>query len=280
MKKIAVVYHINCPDGFTAAWAAWKKFGAKADYYPVEPRALPNTNLSGRDIYILDNSISKEDMEMLEKKKSKVTVIDHHFSSEEDVKEAPNYVFDNDHSGAVLAWEYFHPKKPMPLYLKNVEDIDLWRFKVPHTLELSMVANLTKYDFKEWGKFIASVEHPEKRKKLIEQGKLLIRYNNELIRRLVDNAYPVEFLGHKAYAVNSPILQSETGNALSMTKAPIAILWYERNGRRRFSIRSNGTVDVAALAAKMGGGGHKSAAGFVTAITDPFPWKVMKQNEK
>lgn len=280
MKKIAIIYHAHCPDGFTAAWSAWKKFGAKADYYAVEPRALPRVAFKGRDIYILDNSVSKEDMAALQAKKNNVTVIDHHFSSEDDVKGAPNYMFDNEHSGAVLAWEYFHPNKPMPLYLKNVEDIDLWRFKVPHTLELSMIANLTKYDFKEWSKFIASVENPEKRKELIAQGKLLLRYNAELIRRLVENAYPVELLGHKAYAVNSPILQSETGNAICKTKAPIAILWYERNGMNRFSLRSDGTVDVSALAAKFGGGGHKAAAGFTLPANELFPWKVLKHHEK
>src|SRR3989344_1169898 len=35
-KKIAVLYHKGCTDGFGAAWAAWKKFGARAEYLGVE----------------------------------------------------------------------------------------------------------------------------------------------------------------------------------------------------------------------------------------------------
>lgn len=280
MKSIVVIYHANCPDGFTAAWAAWKKFGAKADYYAVEPRALPDVPLVKKDIFVLDNSIRKENLAALAKKGNQVTVIDHHMSSEEDVKSAPNYVFDNAHSGAVLAWNHFHPDKPMPRFLKIVEDMDLWRFKVPFTRELNAVANLTKREFREWSKLAATIENTKKRKALIEQGKLLLRYNNELIRRLIENAYPVEFLGYKAYAVNTPFLQSEAGNALAETLAPVAILWYDRSGTRRYSLRSNGTVDVAALAARFGGGGHKAAAGFTLPIAKPFPWKTLPHHER
>ncbi len=275
MKKIAVIYHTHCPDGFTAAWAAWKKFHDRADYYPVEPRALPSVELKDKEIYILDNSISQEDLAALERHGNRVTVIDHHISSEDDVKRAKSFVFNNAHSGAVLAWEYFHPKKPVPQFLKHVEDIDLWRFKVPHTREISMVANLTKYEFKAWSVLVSTVENPARRKKMIEEGKLLLRYNNELVRRQVENAGLVEFMGHRACAVNTPILQSETGNALARTKAPVAIMWYERDGVRRFSLRGNGKIDVAALAAEFGGGGHHDAAGFVMKLDEPLPWKQL-----
>ena len=27
-----VLYHDNCPDGFTAAWAVWKALGDRAEY--------------------------------------------------------------------------------------------------------------------------------------------------------------------------------------------------------------------------------------------------------
>jgi hypothetical protein len=29
MKKTIILYHLDCPDGFGAAWAAWKKFSSK-----------------------------------------------------------------------------------------------------------------------------------------------------------------------------------------------------------------------------------------------------------
>jgi hypothetical protein len=33
MKKPLCIYHGNCADGFTAAWAVWRRFG-EFDYFP------------------------------------------------------------------------------------------------------------------------------------------------------------------------------------------------------------------------------------------------------
>ena len=40
-----------------------------------------------------------------------------------------------------------------------------------------------------------------------------------------------------------------------------ALMAIEREGSTRFSLRSRGEPDVAALAARFGGGGHRCAAG-------------------
>ena len=41
-----VLYHAHCPDGFGAAWAAWKRLGETATYVPVRhgvpPPPLPD----------------------------------------------------------------------------------------------------------------------------------------------------------------------------------------------------------------------------------------------
>jgi uncharacterized protein len=275
MKSTVIIYHAGCPDGFSAAWAAWKKFKDRAEYYPVEPRTLPSVKFKGRDIYVLDNSLSHEDVAMLLKNKNTVTIIDHHISSEHDVKSAPQFVFDNDHSGAMLAWMFFHPKKPIPQLLKHVEDIDLWKFKLAHTKEIGTITSQTDFTFKEWNKLAAIVENPIRKKALVHQGKLLLAYDNELIKRLVENAYEVEFLGHRVLVSNTPLLHSETGNALTKKLPPLGIVWYEKHGVRRFSLRSDGSVDVSKLAAKFGGGGHKAASGFTLSSDAPFPWKVI-----
>ena len=41
----------------------------------------------------------------------------------------------------------------------------------------------------------------------------------------------------------------------------VALLLREENGRIRASLRSKGAVDVNAVASRLGGGGHKAAAG-------------------
>jgi len=43
LKEIVIIYHADCPDGFGAAYAAWKKFGDKASYLPCYmPAPVPD----------------------------------------------------------------------------------------------------------------------------------------------------------------------------------------------------------------------------------------------
>jgi phosphoesterase RecJ-like protein len=49
-------------------------------------------------------------------------------------------------------------------------------------------------------------------------------------------------------------------------------------GEIHASLRSNGKVNVAKLAEKYGGGGHKKAAAFIfnSSLYKKFPWKLVK----
>ena len=68
-------------------------------------------------------------------------------------------------------------------------------------------------------------------------------------------------------AVNSPILNSEIGEALleRFPEAPfVAIYSNAGDGEQRWSLRSRASeFDVSQLASQMGGGGHQPAAGFI-----------------
>ena len=48
-KKIVVITHKNCPDGFTAAWVSWTKFKNKADYIGEYPGQKIATDLKNPD---------------------------------------------------------------------------------------------------------------------------------------------------------------------------------------------------------------------------------------
>ena len=107
-------------------------------------------------------------------------------------------------------------------------------------------------------------------------GNFLLRYRDKIIKRLIGNADKVNFEGYSALAVNSPVLQSEIGNALVKKGAKVGIIWSQRNGKRYFSLRSNHGVDVSKLAQKFGGGGHRAASGFSLDIKKSLPWKIIK----
>lgn len=277
-KKIVIIYHASCPDGFGAAWAAWKKFGNSAEYHPVTHSAKPPA-LRGKEVYFLDLAYKPGVMRKVVKDAAKVTVIDHHVTAKDSVKLAQESRYDMNHSGAFLAWKYFHPGKPVPRLLLHIEDEDLWKFKLAGTMAVNARMELLDFDFKKWDKAIRDFEKPALRKKFIQEGNLLGAYRTRIVRRIVqESAVPVKFLGYRVLAVNgAKPFTSELGNMLYKMQPPLGIVWQERRGILSVSLRSNGTVDVAKIAERFGGGGHKAAAAFGLPIGSKKPWTYIKK---
>ncbi len=269
-KNIAVLYHAECPDGFGASFAAWKKFSEKAIYIPVFHHTDPPAEIYGKDVYLLDYSYSEEKINAILPKIKSLTIIDHHISNQSAVKLARKSVFDSNHSGAVLSWNYFFPNKKVPMFLRSIEDIDIWKFKLPYTRELSTIANFYDFDYKIWSKLIREIETKNGIKKYIAQGRLLLERQEKYVDELVSNAEEVEFEGYKCLSVNSPLYISFIGEALVKKVPPIGVIWSRRKNKVIVSLRSDGTVDVSKLAQKYGGGGHRAAAGFLWEGNNDF----------
>jgi len=281
-KDVVIIYHGECPDGFSAAWAAWKKFGENADYFRVSHGELIPDGLINKEIYILDFSFHKEVMAEVVKNNKKIVVIDHHKSAEESVKMAHEYVYEMDRSGAVLAWQYFYPDLSVPWLLRYIGDRDMWKLELPDTFAMGLMLDTFDKNFETWGKLAEELEDENTRRKYIEQGKLIQRYENKVIEDITSsNKEVVIFEGHEVYAVNAPhFFASQMGNFLCKEKPPLAIVWSWSEGKITVSLRSGGSVDVSEIAKKYGGGGHKGAAGFRVNSQCDFPWKIVKQNNE
>lgn len=275
-NRVVVLYHKSCGDGFGAAWAAWRKFGARAIYIGVTYQEPPPKEINGAELYICDFSYPVETMKHLRKTAHRVVALDHHISAEASTKMADEYRYELNHSGAVIAWHYFHPKKMVPLLLRHIEDIDIWKWKLPFTREVIAYINSYPFDFKLWSRFERELENPRARKNIIKEGGAIVRYEQKIINRVVGIAQKVSFHSRQIYAANSNILVSEIGNALTSKKAPMAIVWSERGGFVFASLRSKGRVDVSRIAATYGGGGHKRASSFSFPADKPKPWKILK----
>lgn len=272
-KAIAVVYHADCLDGFGAAWAAWKKFGSRAEYHGVHHNDAP-LRLTGKTVYFLDIMYSGKALADI-RKHNKVIGIDHHISAKKAVESLEEFRYAANHSGATLAWKYFHPGVKTPRMLLHIEDIDIWKNELKHTPEAISYLELLPFDFGVWSKFIADAEKPAKRREFIRDGALLRKYFDNLSDRIIeDSAVLVNFLGYKVYAVNAPhVFSTDIGHKLYEKRPPFSIIWRMRGNGIRVSLRGNGTVDLTKVAAKFGGGGHKGAAGFTVPFKKVFPWK-------
>ncbi len=261
-KEILVIYHADCPDGFGSAYSAWKKFGDTADYFPVLHKTEP-PDVSGKEVFTLDYCYQREYLNLILKSAKNLTVIDHHKSNEEVIKIVPEHIFDIEHSATVLSWKYFHPEKDIPKMLLYVEENDLWRFTLPKSKEVSMFIKDLKHDFLFWDKTISEFEDDAKREEFIKTGGVLLKKVNDYVSEAISEGKEVYFEGHKTIIVHSDKYSSEIGNAIAKKISPIGIIWKEEGGKIAVSLRSDGSIDVAKIAEKYGGGGHRSASGFI-----------------
>lgn len=276
-EKVVVIYHAGCTDGFTGAWAAWKKFGKRAAYIPLYHTDTAPKAISGKEVYTIDVTFSEEAMKKLIATNKSVTSIDHHFSSEKTIKLTHNHSFSLKHSGASLAWLYFYPHKKIPAMVKFVEDIDLGKFDTPHAREALAFIGTFDRDFKAWNKLVSGFEIPKTKKEYLKYGKILLKYQDKMMDKALRGAESVMFEGHKAYVINTPRFTTGIGKKLALMHPPIGIRWSEGEGKVKFSLRSDGTVDVSKLAERFGGGGHKASAAFVLPAGTPLPWKYVKR---
>ena len=247
-----VLYHADCADGFGAAWALWKRFSG-AQYIPVMHGCDPPGGLEGRQVIMVDFSYPREVIERMAMSTASLLVLDHHVTAQANLQGLPYAYFDMKKSGAVLAWEWAH-QEPVPWLLQYIQDKDLWEWRLPHSREINAALASYPFEFEAWDAL---------RQDTLEiEGRAILRFEKTLVEKIVNEAVLVSFEGETVPAVYSPVMTSQIGERLCQG-FPFCIIWHEQDGRRYFSLRSRaGAVDVSAIAARNGGGGHVNAAGF------------------
>ena len=261
MKNIVILYHADCSDGFGGAYAAWKKFKNRAEYIAVRySESLPE-NLAGKEVFMIDFCYSGANLDYL-LKNTKLTIIDHHIGAKEDVLKASSFVFELNNSGSVLAWKYFFPKKEAPKILLYVEDKDLWRWKLKESDAIYERLSAEKKDFNIWDKFGKKLQDKNGFKELVKDGKILVKFRENLLDEIIEKSFEVDFDGVRARVVNSSVFNSRVCNRLIKMGYSVGITWFSDGNRNIISLRSDGETDVCELAKKYGGGGHKAASGF------------------
>lgn len=263
--EIVVIYHGNCNDGFCAAWVAHQLFGDSAAYVPANHGAEP-PDVRGKTVFLLDFTYKRATIEKLIAQAKRVIVLDHHQTAKEDLQgldtkypEKCWIKFDMDKSGGRLTWDFCFPDTPSPWLVDYTEDRDLWRHSLAHTKEINAAISSYPYDFKVWDLLSKLPTLSD----LIQEGVGIERYRARLIEKAVDNAIPTRIGGYEVLAVNATAEFSEVAGSLAKDR-PFGAAWFiRRDGKKQWSLRSTPQgVDVAKVAEKFGGGGHKHAAGF------------------
>lgn len=259
-KKNLVIYHGgNCSDGFGAAYAAWKQLGDTADYVPMVYGEDFMPSFKDKNVYILDFSFPKDIYEDILKQADKVKLLDHHKTAMQSLCGCKGCFFDLNKSGAVLAWEHFNPHKPVPQFIRLIQDGDLWKFKYPETKPFYSAVNMIEKRFALWSQF----EDENYLKQFIENGKLILQNFEMQLKDMIKEAKPVSLLGHQGLMINATgAFASDLGNMLSEKSGTFALVWYEKKDGIKCSLRSVSTFDCSTIAQAFGGGGHPQACAF------------------
>lgn len=286
-----VIYHDKCMDGFTAAWACWKKWGDRPEYIARNYGMDPDIDVFNRHILIVDFSFPQDVLcGLAEQGARSVVVLDHHKTAQADLapfelKVRPPFpithrdvegmlrdlgelsrpaiiaLFDMERSGAGMAWDFAHAGASRPKLVDLVEDRDLWRFALGEDsklLHLKLSAGAAT--FSRWDIVDKNIDAA------LNEGISIAAYRDQLIDEIARRATGLVIDGEDGVGVDCPYgLASDVGHYLLdyWPNARFAAAIVRGEHTISYSLRSRDErADVSEIARKFGGGGHRNAAGF------------------
>ncbi len=277
MKRVCF-YHAGCPDGFAAVWAVRRAWGGEGHYLARSHNdPLPMEELEDALVVFVDIAVDNPQLNSLCDVASHIILLDHHVSAQlryqsdietvNRLEDAGHEIyFDLGHSGAVLAWNYFHPDEAPPALLDYVEDQDLWNWKLAGSEEVNAAIGSYPREFDAWDEL--AQRSPED---LIREGEPIVRANAMEVRRTLQNAQPIQVGAERLEAVNATSNRSAIGHELAKRKAfgrSWGCVYRISGGQVHATLYSIGDLDVSLIAAQLGGGGHRNAAGFTVSLED------------
>lgn len=300
--KPLVIYHANCADGFTAAWAV--RQAMDADFHAAVHGAPPPT-AEGRDLVLVDFCYPAHVMLELQLVARSILVLDHHKSAAADMPDRADEAADNTNVGPVVirldgplwggahTWEAVREAQQSASWgdgyaaIYALFDMDrsgagiAWDFFHPGVSRPELIDHVEDRDLWRFAlpgtrEIQAAVfsypydfdvwdllmETPMET--LRAQGVAIERKHHKDVAELVKVAKRQMVIGHYEVPVASLpyTLASDAGHLMAKGK-PFAACYYDKDGGRVFSLRSTDQgVDVSEVAKLYGGGGHARAAGF------------------
>jgi hypothetical protein len=271
VRKVCI-YHAGCPDGFGAAWAAWKVWGTDAEFV-ARGHDDPMQASQYEDAWVVFADIAPPVAKVrgLAEKVGHLVVLDHHVSAQQQYDRSDGLVhelcemghqidFYLGHSGAVLTWHHFHPDTELPPLLAYVEDQDLWNWALPDTREINAAIGSYPRTFESWDGLAARTADD-----LATEGASLVRMQRIEVERSLHGSHAVRLGELRVEAVNAREHRSLIGHELAERARfgePCGAVYRLSGSRVDISVYSIGEFDVSAIAGRFGGGGHRNAAGF------------------
>ncbi len=310
MKQV-IVFHDGCPDGWGSAWWLGKHLGEHIKH-PGRYGEDPPLELCKRaDVWLVDFCYEPAELTALADACKTLTIFDHHQTAVGHVEAAgftmtPTMigfvelfqlgghakvagVLDMDRSGVGLVSEFVRYQFAVnaPDFLGNIEDRDLWRFNLPDTKDVFAAVTARPYTVEAWDKIEATYYFD-----LVREGEAINLYRDRLIEQVAASTFVVRLRGGSGPAIHARCATSPyavgSDVAGEIAKRPVphpswphgigayAILHEDcvqvgLRSREDLNAHHEGP-DVAEIAERYGGGGHKHASGFKVTWDE---WRVM-----
>lgn len=270
------IYHHGCVDGIAAGWAVLDHYRRKDIEVEFSPGIYGDAppDVSGRDVIMVDFSYPRPVLLQMSAQAKSLLILDHHKTAMQDLVDLPasiELVFDMNRSGAMIAWDYFHPGAMPPLLFDHIQDRDLWRFALVHTREITAAVYSYPITPKNFGDLINAGL-----RSLIAEGTTLLRkQRNDIAAIIRDAVRQMRFGDYLVPAANVPWMYASDVAGMLSEGQPFAVTYYDDAKGRRFSLRSTKDgADVSLIAKAFGGGGHEHAAGFRMTREEAIDFEV------
>lgn len=252
-------------------------------------------------VYIVDYSISPDEMRKLLQITEDVTWIDHHKTAIEKYDGFDYGIRGLRYDGiaaCMLTYCYLNHMtycgigiinpfnismtKYAPAFTKLIADWDVWKFDYGESTRKFITA-FDCYDFrpdsKEWERFFVDgkaigpvvgwLYNGEGEDEMTVEGAAMIKYRDSWAKSYLERfGFETEFEGLKCFAVNLGNCNSEYFKSLPEGKYD-AFMPFAFNGEKWTVSMYSTTHDISDICKKHGGGGHAKAAGF-TCVELPF----------
>lgn len=231
-------------------------------------------------VWIVDFSISPDEMKKLLSITKDVTWIDHHKTAIDKYADFPfaiKGVRKDGEAGCSLTFKYVHwwsargdepydlnktnQYIPVPDAIKLAEDWDIWKLQYgdkTKAFQAGMGMKNTSPDSELWFDLLAKGNSLED---IIRNGHVALAYRSQWAKDFMKSwSFPVEFEGYKCIAANLGSCNSEYFN--SVKDGFDIMMPFVFDGKKWTVSLYSTTIDVSQIAKKYGGGGHKGASGF------------------
>ncbi len=281
-----IIYHNPCNDGFASAYIAHMYYKLMQNNRSIDfvganySDVWPQQQTAGKNVLIADFSYPLTVMQNAlnitsDKQPKQVIIIDHHKTAQSGLEslnhEKVEKIFNMNRSGCGLVWEFFFGAAPMPLFLRMIEDNDLWKHSIEGTKPLIAYLRINQISFE----LFDALQDEKFLREAILKGESYLEYENSLIekasKRAVIKLVQFKNTNRKIYSLvahaEAAEFKSELGNKLvrdyPATDFSVVMQYNPYSNLTFCSLRSSETgVDVSEISKDfLGGGGHRNASG-------------------